>query len=77
MYIDLRLNIKHVGMEKMPFTSRVSNASGFYRRAIASPVNSAYFRAIQEQFGAIPRNGIPIGGYNEYNKKNLICLNFV
>ena len=31
------------------FPMRVFNASVFYLRAIASPVNSAQFRAIQEQ----------------------------
>ena len=49
----------------------VSNASGFYLRAIASPINSAQFRTIPRnsktvacnsaQLRAIPRNGIPIG----------------
>ena len=34
------------------FPIRVFNASVFYLRAIASPVNSAQFRAIQEQLRA-------------------------
>ena len=37
----------------MHMKKRVSNASGFYLRAIASPVNnSAQLRAIQEQLRA-------------------------
>ena len=40
--------------------TRVSNASGFHLRVIESPVNSAQFRAIQEQLRAITRNEIPI-----------------
>ena len=43
---------------------RVSNASGFYLRAIASPVNSSQFRAVPHscaQSRAIAHSGITIG----------------
>ena len=53
--------------------TRVSNASGFYLRASASPVNSSQFRAIlrnsaqlraiREQLRAIPRKGIATGNH--------------
>ena len=42
-------------------TSRVSDASGFYLRAIASPVNSLKLSAILEQMRAVARNEIAIG----------------
>ena len=56
----------------------VSNAIGFYLRAIASPVNSAHFctfRAIREKLGASPRSWIPIGdpiSYIMYG--SIVCL---
>ena len=37
-----------------------SNTNGFYLRAIARPTIPAQFRAIQGQWRAIPRKGIPI-----------------
>ena len=56
-------------MRKRTFSTRVSNVSGFYLRAIESPVNSSHFRTIREQLRAIPI-GNPI--YNHHGKKGTI-----
>ena len=53
--------------------TNIYGSFGFYLRAIASPVNSARFRAIQKQLSAIPHNGVPIGNSANRASKFVQC----